>query len=396
MKNANIEKLSIKSMNEEEETIQIYEAVTPKEKEAIYHFRYQIYIEEMSKTLKDADYHNQQLHDDLDEWAILLYAKTGSKIIGTARINIGSFGDFSKELIKSLNLHVFQNCITDDGYNIAFLTKLMVAATHRSSPALYLLIGKCYEICCANHVEFGFGICNFHLPRLYEHMGFHRYTRNFTLPGYGLQIPLVMLANDIQHFRTVRSPLFRLARKREIVKTQAVEWFHENVIKHSTIINSQLITQDELWSILCTHLQSSPVETIAILKGLSESEAKIFLHSCGSYIHCETGELITPQGDISYSHNLLLSGKLKSLTFQRLIKEYTLPGQHFGANGLTEQNKHTEDIIVTSPAEILVLSGMAFQRFFHSYPEIAHKIVYNTTRLARKRLHSLRSKSSHL
>ncbi|SEP43930.1 cyclic nucleotide-binding domain-containing protein [Propionispora vibrioides] len=395
MKNANNTNLSIKSISEET-TIQIYEAVTPKEKETIYHFRYQIYIEEMSKTIKEVDYYNQQLHDDLDDWAILLYAKIGSEIVGTARINIGSFGDFSKELTKSLNLHIFQNCITDYSYNIAFLTKLMVAANHRSSPVLYLLIGKCYEICCTNRVEFGFGICNFHLPRLYEHMGFHRYTKNFTLPGYGLQIPLVMLANDIQHFRTVRSPLFRLARKREIVNTQAVDWFHENIIKHSTIINSQLITQDEFWSILSAHLSGSPAGTIAILKGLSEEEAKTFLHSCSSYIHCETGELITPQGDVSYSHNLLLSGKLKSLTFQRPAKEYARPGQHFGANGLTEHNKHTEDIIVTSPAEILVLSGMAFQRFFHSYPEIAHKIVYNTTRLARERLHSLRSKSSHL
>jgi hypothetical protein len=387
----------IQKTSEVMNTIQIGIANSSEEKESIYHFRFQTYVEEMSKNPKDIDYNNKLLYDDLDDQAILLYATSNSTMIGTARINIGKLINFSDNLINCLALDEFPNdCSPVGEHQFALLTKLMVAPAYRSTPALYLLIAKCYEICSLNQVQYGFGACNFHLLRLYEQMGFRRYKSNFTDPGYGLLSPIVMLADDVQHFKAVRSPLFRMARKKSNLNIASVEWFHEKYVKPGTIINSQLITEEKLWSIICAHLPNSPTETFTLLKGLSEEEAKTFLHSCSSYIHCETGELITPQGDVSYSHNLLLSGKLKSSTLQRPAKEYARPGQHFGANGLTEHTKHTEDIIVTSPAEILVLSGMAFQRFFHSYPEIAHKIVYNTTRLARERLHSLRSKSSHL
>lgn len=360
-----------------ESLIKVGLAITPEEKSEIYHFRYQTYVEEMSKRLEDIDYVNKLLYDKLDEWTILLYAKIGPTIIATARLNIGMISDFPQKLAEILSLDAFQNSYTKNGdQKFAFITKLMVAPSHRSSPALYLLIVKCYEICCNNNVQFGFGACNFHLLRLYEQMGFHRYSKNFVDPGYGLLVPIVMLADDRQHFRVVNSPLFRIARRKEgAVNTKAVEWFHEKFVKNAPIINSKIITEEELWSIICKGLNSPPTKAIALLRELSEAEAKKFLHSCSSLVQCDTGDIITNQGDISYSYNILLSGKLKSLTFHYPIKEYTLPGQHFGANGLTEHNIHTEDIAAVNAVEILVLSGMAFPRFFHSHPDIAHKIV---------------------
>lgn len=370
-----------------EAAIQIAIATTSKEKESIFHFRYQIYIEEMSKNTFDADHKNRLLYDELDKWSLLLYASAGTKIIGTARINTGTLDNFPKSVVDYLSLTAFQDFPRETtDCKLAFLTKLMVAPTYRGTPVLYLLIAKCYEFLCNQQIQFGFGICNLHLPRLYEQMGFHRYTQNYYFPGYGLQIPLVIPIDDIQHFRNVRSPFYRIARKRSNINNQAVEWFHNKFTKHSAIINSQLISEENLWSILCDRLHRSPQEVVTLLGALSDAEAKKFLHSCSSYIQCHTGDLITTQGEISYTYNLLISGALKSQTFQKPAKEYTLPGQPFGANGLTAQNRHTEDIVATKPSDILVLSGMAFQRFFHAYPEIAHKIVYHLTQLARNRL----------
>jgi predicted GNAT family N-acyltransferase len=359
-----------------ENSIKIGMAITPEEKREIYHFRYQTYIEEMSKNIVEADYTNKQLYDELDEWGLLLYAKIGSEVIATERINIGTLTDFPQKIIDILSLDEFQNYDTKMiDHKFAYITKVMIAPAYRGSPVLYLLMAACYEICCHNQIQFGFGICNLHLLRLYEQMGWHRYTKNFIYPGYGLQVPIVLLADDIQHLRRVRSPLLRIARKRGEVSSQSVEWFHTKFIRHAPIINSQLITEEELWSILCKELNCLPTGPIAILRELTDTEAKTFLHSCSSLVHCDTGDMITTQGDISYSYNILISGKLKSLTFQHPIKEYTSPGQHFGANGLTEHNKNTEDIVAVTSVQILVLSGMAFPRFFHSHPNIAHKIV---------------------
>jgi predicted GNAT family N-acyltransferase len=360
-----------------ESSIVIGIAITPEEKKEIYRFRYQTYVEEMSKHLNDIDSVNRLLHDELDEWTILLSAKIGSKIIATIRLNIGTLEDFPRKLTLILSLDDFQDSYSESSdHKFALITKVMVAPSHRSSPALYLLIVKCYELCDKYGVQFGFGACNVHLLRLYEQMGFHRYNKNFIDPGYGLLIPIVMLADDRQHFHAVNSPLFRIARRKKgVINSQAVKWFHEKFIRNSPNINSKIITAEELWSILCKGLHCSPMKAITLLRELTDTEAKTFLHSCSSLVHCDTGDMITTQGDISYSYNILISGKLKSLTFQYPIKEYTLPGQHFGANGLTEHNKNTEDIVAVTSVQILVLSGMAFPRFFHSHPDIAHKIV---------------------
>jgi len=359
-----------------ESSIKIGIAITPEEKREIYHFRYQTYVEEMSKHIEEGDYANKLLYDELDEWALLLYAKVGSVIIATERINIGTLADFPRKVIDILSLDEFQNCyINHNDQKFAYITKLMVAPSHRGSPVLYLLMAECYEICCRNQIQFGFGICNFYLLRLYEQMGFHRYCKNFVYPGHGLAIPIVLLADDIQHFRIIRSPLLRIARKKATINTQEVEWFHDKFTRNSQFINSQTVTEKELWSILCQGLNCPPTESIALLHQLTDAEAKKFLHSCGTLAHCYAGDMITNQGNISYSYNILISGKLKSLTFHYPIKEYTLPGQNFGANGLTEHNKNIEDIAAVTSTQILVLSGMAFPRFFHSHPDIAHKII---------------------
>ena len=365
-----------------ESSIQIGIATTASEKKEVYHLRYNIYIEEMSKQLANADHINKLLYDELDEWTILLYAKIGSELIGTARMNIGILAQFPQEIVESLSLNRFRNFHTEHGdHKFAYATKLMVVPAYRSSSVLYLLIAECYELAYRSQVNFAFVTCNFHLLRLYEQMGFHRYRKNFVDPGYGLLAPAVCLVDDIHHFRAVRSPFFRLARRRGIVNTQASEWFHENFTKHSPIINSQLVTEEELWSVLCKRLACPPTEAIAILRGLSATEAKKFLHCCSSYVHCNAGDLITNQSDISFSYNILLSGKLTSLTFLHPSKEYTKPGQHFGANGLTEHTKHTEDIAAVDSVEILILSGLAFQKFFHAQPDIAHKLVQSVKQI---------------
>ncbi len=359
-----------------ENSIKICVAKTPEEKREIYRFRYQIYVEEMSKHLVAADHDNKLLYDELDEWAVLLYAKVGSEMIATYRINIGTIANFPQRVIEFLALDTFNNGIIEHGsHKFAYATKVMVTPAHRSSPALYLFMAKCYELCCYEQVQFLLGACNFHLLRLYEQLGFRRYYKNFLDPGYGLLVPLVMLIDDVQHLRKLHSPLFRIARKRQSLNIKAIEWFDTVFTSNSSIINSQIITEEELWSILCKRLHCLPTEVMNLLHNLSETEAKKLLHNCGILVQCDPDDILTSQGDVSYTYNILISGRLKSLTFQRPSKEYITPGQHFGANGLTEQNTHTEDIAATSSAEILVLSGIAFQKFYRSHPDIAHKIV---------------------
>lgn len=390
MKNNDLEKIT-----EEEKTIgeefKICIATTLAEKKAIYQFRYKIYVEEMSKYRLDLTHHDKELADEMDEWAILIYVKNAKEVIGTARMNIGKMSDFSEAVIENLSMKGFHEYYDNNGdYQVAFVTKLMVALEYRSSSVLYLIMSKVYEFYSKKGVQFAFGACNLYLLHFYEKMGYHRYGKNFTDFGYGLLSPIIMLTNDLKHFRKIRSPFFRIARNKAKINSQEIEWFHENFTKKLNLVNSQLVTAEELWSILCERLHGLPTEVIEILQDLSIEEAKLFLHSCSSIVQCAPEEIITVQGDVSYSYNILLSGRLKSLTFINPIKEYKIPGQYFGANGLTEHNKHTEDIVTTTQSEILVLTGFAFPKFSNANLDIAHKIVKKIITMSRNKVFHLK------
>jgi predicted GNAT family N-acyltransferase len=343
-----------------EESIKISIATTVQEKTEIYHFRYQIYVEEMSKELTEADHENKLLYDELDEEAIQLAAKIGTKIIATVRIHIGQLADFPPVLIEQLSLNIFQNYNANQKFS--FCSKLMVSPAYRNSPATYLITARCCELSNNQSVSFIFLMCNLHLIRFYEKIGCHRIGGNYLISsGLGIMTPLVISMDDAQHLRNIRSPLMRIARKKESHDFEAIRWFYEKFVTASRMLNSQLVTKEALWSILCSRLGSLPTDSIPLLENLSVEEAKIFLHCCGTVVPCAPGDYIISQGTISYSYDILLTGKLRSLTFLSPVKEYSRPGQHFGADGLTEHGVHTEDIAAVDTSDILKILNWQYR-----------------------------------
>lgn len=367
---------TVSYQKEESKSIELGIATTPVEKMEIYRFRYRVYAEEMSKHFPSMDHTNKLLCDKLDDWSLLLYAKSGAEIIGTLRINIGMLVDFSSFWVQALSLKKFAQFNKNNSI-FAYTSKFMVSQFYRNSTVPYLLAAESYRFYCKQQIQFSFGVCNFHLLRLYEQFGFRRFGENFVDDGYGLLAPYVLLVDDIEHLRAVRSPFFRLARKRKSLDNQATKWFHQKFMKNSNIMNSQLVSQEDLWRFLYSHFGTSPVQTVTILQRLSDVDAIRFMQCCGVVVQCQTGDHITFQGDTSYALNILISGQLESFNFMGSSAHVILPGHEIGANGLVNHPVHTEDIFAAVDSEILVLSSLAFPKFRHSYPDIANKIIQN-------------------
>lgn len=370
---------------EERENITIGIAANFLEKMEIYRFRYQVYAEEMSKQFPAMDHANKLLFDDLDKWGVLLYAKAGQQIIGTVRVNIGRLIDFPLFWAKNLSLDRFQKYYGQNNEaEFAYSSKLLIAPAYRNSIAAPMLSAKVYELCC-DQVQFGFGVCNLYLLRFYEQLGFRQVGQHFIDPGYGLLAPYVLLLDDIEHLRTVRSPFFRLARKRKLQNKDIVAWFRSEFTENSTILNSQLIDEEDLWAFLQQRLGHALERMIPVLYGISASEAQKFLHCCGIVVQCRAGDQIVTSGISSYDLNILISGELESpRSMQNKLR--ILPGQEFGVNGLVEHPKQTADITAATDAEILVLSSLAFPKFRHAYPAAADRILRNITSTAHEAL----------
>jgi len=360
-----------------EESIQIGIASTDEEKAEIYRLRYRIYIEEMQRDPISTDHSSKLLYDEMDTWAHLIYAKVGSEFIGTMRINIGTIDQFPLDMVRVLSLDKVKGFFKDhDNKLIGSSTKLMVSQQYRNSAALHLLTAKGYELYCNHHVRFNFGGCNFYLLRLYELMGCRRFGTNFVDPGYGLLTPIVWIIDDIDHLKAVRSPFFRIARNQKGFNSSSADWFLKEFPEVLKMINSQLITEEELWAVFCNRLGARPEASISALQGLSATEASKFLYRCGVVVQCHIGDQIISRGMASEELNILLSGELLAST-QYQGKSVVLPGQHFGTIGLSGPSIQQVDIEAATPAEIVVISRQYFRKFSLSHPDVTNHILKN-------------------
>lgn len=374
---ANVQQPAMCLTPSQESSIQIGIASTDNEKLEIFHLRYRIYVEEMQRQPNLVDHGSKLLFDKMDTWAFLLYAKMGTELIGTMRVNIGAIDEFPPDLVNVLLMDRFQEYCKESGNPlVAFSSKLMVSQQYRNSAALHLLSAKGYELYCNHHVRFNFGGCNFYLLRLYEQIGCRRFGRSFEDPGYGLLHPFILLVDDIDHLKAVRSPFLRKARKRAGLNSASADWFLKEFPEAAKMLNSQLVTEEELWAVFCNRLGNAPEAVIPALQGLSETEVRQFLYRCGVVAQCHTGDRIITRGLASEELNILLSGKLLA-SDQAQAKSMILPGQHFGAIGLSDPAIQLVDVEAATSAEIIVISRQYFRKFSLSHPDITNRILQN-------------------
>jgi len=183
-------------------------AQTDAERDAIYRFRYQVYIEEMGKPYRHADHERKRLSDPLDENATLLYFAREDKILGTLRINWGEDLTAFRTFAKSFNLGRFKSF---PATSISFCSRLMVHKDHRSSAIAAHLSTAAYQLGRDRGVQFNFVHCVPRLLRLFERMGFRQYKQHFQDAEVGEQVPLVLVVEDIEHLKAIGSPFVAIA-----------------------------------------------------------------------------------------------------------------------------------------------------------------------------------------
>jgi len=186
-------------------------AHTDAEKRAIYELRYQVYIEEMGKPYRHADHERKQLSDQLDENATLLYSARDGRITGTVRINWGEDRQALSAFSKTCGLADFE-CFP--ARTLSFCSRLMVRPQHRCSALAAALSTAAYLGGRERGTQFNFVHCVPRLLRLFERMGFRRYKDPFYDPEMGMQVPLVLVVEDIEHLRATRSPFLSKALER--------------------------------------------------------------------------------------------------------------------------------------------------------------------------------------
>jgi predicted GNAT family N-acyltransferase len=193
------------------------------EREKIYEFRYRIYIEEMGKPYAHADHERKILTDELDDGAMLLYATRNREVIGTVRINWGISHyalDFFRQMFDLEKFSAFPSP------TLSFCSRLMVERSARSSSLAARLSTAAFVAGRERGIQFNFIHCVPQLAPLFQRMGFRHYKDSFHDPEVGTQIPLVLLLDDLDHLKRVRSPFVPYAEQTRYL--DPVTWFQSS------------------------------------------------------------------------------------------------------------------------------------------------------------------------
>ncbi|WP_371380026.1 cyclic nucleotide-binding domain-containing protein [Sporomusa aerivorans] len=355
------------------ENVKIYDAYTQAEKKAIYRFRYQVHVKEMSRSIPGTDHIRQQVIDELDPWSDLAYAALDNgQIIGAVRATVGMAKDFPDELIRIFKLNRFQE-FDDNNSIICFGTKMMVDPLYRGTPVFFKLMVKSYEYLREHNIDFNFGGCNPYLLPMYEQLGYRRFTSGFQDPGYGFVVPILLLPKDIEHFAAIRSPYLRIAKKYSN-STAAREWYLANFPEAARYpVNLFVSEQERLNSV--RQLIGQPLNNISLLANLNEAEIKGLLQ-IAMPVDCKQGSGFIHLGDVCNELNLLIAGKMQ-ITDQTGAALLANAGDVLGSVGLFEQAHHQIDAKAATECEILTVSRFSFEKLQRSCPEIGEKLRIN-------------------
>ena len=190
-------------------------AETDEQKEAVYRFRYSVYVEEMGRYQDRADHAGRRLVEPEDEASWIFYAREDGDVVGTARLSWGGDG-FSERQI--------------DEYSLApFLAELPPGTSRWGSGSWSsracggtglvdeLMECRRNDTALEHDVRIQFSACEPHLLSLYLGQGRRTYaTKNINTPEAGYLIPLVAFPQgpDALERRRRGTPAGRAARLR--------------------------------------------------------------------------------------------------------------------------------------------------------------------------------------
>ena len=190
--------------------IEIRQITSESDRQQAFNLRYRIYVEERQVSQTYADHSRRIIEEPLDpapgerpvEEGVILGAFAGERLIGTARYNfcdhpgIGPYADWYR--LKDFGL--------TPQHRATFVTKLCVEPEYRGSRAMLMLSVGLFEHNLQNGVKISFLDCNPPLEPLFQKLGYRQPFENFHHPEYGSVHPMVLVMNDLEHFRSIRSP----------------------------------------------------------------------------------------------------------------------------------------------------------------------------------------------
>jgi hypothetical protein len=356
----------------------VYGAETDDEKAAIYRQRYDIYVLEMDRYRDIADHDRCWLKEPVDDVSRLFYAVRGGELVGSIRLTLGADAPLADDLVEKYGLAPFLAELPHDGLIIS--ERFMVNKEWRGTDVLFSMIVAYVNLVNELRIQLMIGDCEPHLLNLYQALGFRPYAaRNINSPAAGYLIPLVIVAEDIDYVRGLKSPLADVMK--DFGGDKRIPACVETLINQPTGVTSErLVEIADYWQNVYSSLEDLEAHRVSLFDGLSEEQAQMCLAK-STIIDCAPGDRILKLGNTAQNLFLMLDGVAEVRDGGEFIAAI-LPGEVFGEIAFLLGRPRTADVFAAAPGtRILSLSETVMRKMIEDQPEAAAKLMVNVSKM---------------
>jgi hypothetical protein len=357
--------------------IELFRARTDDDREALFRFRYSIYVEEMGRYRGIADHEGRRLVEPEDAHSILYGARDDREIVGTSRMTLGADG-FSQRQVGQYGLAPFLDEVPAG--LMAVGERLMVVPHLRGSTVGPKLRDLALEDVEAAGVRLVFGNCEPHLLSLYLSSGARTYSQqNINSEDAGYLIPLLFLVGDAGDL------VEAVANDDPGSHPRLPDALAAALAGGHGVHSASLMAPEEYWAQMEGTLSRLEQEELHAFAGLDPAETRACI-SRSNIIDCAAGDRVLKEGGSSHNLFLVLDGRLEVRHRGRLMNVLE-PGDVFGEIAFLLELPRQSDVYAAPPgARILSLSDGTLTKLMAEEPSLAAKLLLNISRMLCGRL----------
>jgi CRP-like cAMP-binding protein len=362
----------------------VHKAETDAEREAIYRFRYHIYIEEL-KYNYEADHERKWLRQPADdeEGTTLLYTGRPDDITSTVRVRAWKPGQVPPAVFAMTSMERFPGI---EKLGVSHIGRMMIRRSLRGKLVLPSLLAGGYEFLVGEQgADLAFLDCVPGIVRHYRQLGARPYGGHLIDLGYSPGIPLVIVLSDYAHLKRSGSIVAPLVKKYfGPGKRPPLDLAPYRHLFESGEVPVEF-DPEKVWEALQDRLLASD-ETIPTFVDALSPGALFHLSESGYLLDVKGGDLITRAGIGQREMFVILEGACE---VEGAAKRIALleKGDLFGEIAFfSESGERTATVRALSNCKLLVLRQKFMDELVRNDPEAACQILLNVSRIMAERM----------
>jgi len=351
-------------------------ARTEEEKQAVYRFRYDVYVEEMGRYGAVADHESRRLVEPEDATARIWYAAQAGEVVATHRLSWGGDAPFSKRLIHHYQLGPFLEELPAEAMAVG--ERGMVTPRLRGTDLFQQLGRKSAAFAEEKRIQLIFGACEPHLLSLYLGQGCRTFAKqNINNAEAGYLIPIVTVVEDVEYLRRIGSPLAETTRDHGA--DARIPDCVDRLIDSSGVTSQRLSPPEEYLGQVHRALAELAQHRLSALDGLAEDATERALGK-SNIIRCSAGDRVLKKGGVARNMFVVLEGTLEVRDGDDLIRVLS-PGDVFGEMAFLLERPRAADVYAATDGRILSLSEGTLRKAIGSDPEVAARLLLNLSKM---------------